>query len=249
MASKKTDRIEVPALKTDSIRVRIIGTTPLFQNRMSAKVKQQLLVGSRKKTAAERAAIKHHPLEEFRDSAEVIPDGPTALGLRVVAIKSAMCDAAIETAGLTKAGTQRLLFFPGDHAPLYGVPQLRMDVVRSADMNKTPDVRSRAFLPVWGSEFDINFVTPQLSKTSVVTLLSNAGILIGLGDYRQQKGKGAFGAFEVVGTGTDDDRWTELVKSHCRDAQLAALEEPEYAGEETAELMEFYFNEAKKRAA
>lgn len=250
MATKKTaEAIQVQQVKLERIKVRIIGTTPLFQNRMSNKVKQQLLVGSKRKTAAEKAAIKHNPLQEYRDSAETLPDGPTALGMRVVAIKSAMCDAAIETAGLTKAGTQRLIFMPGDHVPLYGTPQLRMDVVRSADMNKTPDVRSRAYLPVWGCEVEVQYVRPQLSASAIVSLLVNAGVLIGLGDYRQQKGKGAFGSFRVIGEGEKDAEWDDLTKNHGRMKQLAALSQPQLADEETADLMSYYEEERARRAA
>lgn len=250
MATKKaTESIQVQQVKLERIKVRIIGTTPLFQNRMSNKVKQSLLVGSKRKTAAEKAAIKHDPMTEYRDSAETLPNGPTALGMRVVAIKSAMCDAAIETAGLTKAGTQRLIFMPGDHVPLYGTPQLRMDVVRSADMNKTPDVRSRAYLPKWGCEVEIQYVRPQLSASAIVTLLVNAGVLIGLGDYRQQKGKGAFGSFRVIGEGEDDAEWNELTKNHGRIKQLAALAKPTLADDETADLMAFYAEERARRSA
>src|SRR5262249_46836924 len=156
--------------------------------RMAAKAKQQLLVGSRKKTAADKVHIKHDPLTEFRNSAEIVPDGPTALGLRIVAIKAAMCSAAIETAGISKASAPRLLFMPSDLTPLYGRPLLRMAVTRHADIKKTPDIRTRAFLPVWGAEFEIRFATPQLSFLSVSTLLQNAGVLIGVGDFRQEKG-------------------------------------------------------------
>lgn len=240
--------VEVQEVSIVEFDVRIIGTTPLFQNRMSAKVLQGLLVGSKKKTAAERAQIKHNPLEEFRASAETVPDGPTALGIKVVAIKAAMCDAAIETAGLTKAGTQRLLYMPGSYATLYGVPQLRMDVVRSADINKTPDVRTRAFLPKWGAEFRVGFVTPQLSTQAVATLLSNAGILIGIGDFRQQKGKGAYGSFRIA-TDEDQAEWDSLVETGGRKQQLAALESPEYADDETAELMAFWEAENRRRSA
>jgi hypothetical protein len=178
----------------------------------------------------------------------VIPTGPTALGLRVTAIKSAMCSAAIETAGLTKAGTQRLLFMPGDHVSLYGVPQLRMDIVRSADIARTPDVRSRAFLPLWGAELSIQYIIPQLAAQSVVTLLANAGLLIGVGDYRQEKGKGAFGSFRVVGSG-DDAEWNELIANHGREQQEAALENPEPADDESAELLDFFLGERQRRAA
>jgi len=221
----------------------------MFQNRMSAKAKQQLLVGGAKKTRAERSVIKHNPLDEFRASAEQLASGPTALGLRVVAVKAAMATAALETPGLTKTSAQRLLFMPGDYAPLYGVPQLRMDIVRSADINRTPDVRTRAYLPLWGAELDIQYVVPQLSAQAVVTLLCNAGVLVGVGDYRQEKGKGAFGSFRVLGDGDEDPVWDELVANHGRQAQLRALEHPEYADAETADLMDHFFAEQKRRSA
>lgn len=245
----KDTTISIQGLKQGKIKLRLIGTTPMFQNRMSNKVKQMLLVGSQKKTKSERAEIKHNPYKEFLDSAEILPDGPTSLGLRVVAVKAAMATAAIETAGLTKAGTQRLLFMPGDFVPLYGTPQLRMDVVRSADINKTPDVRTRLFLPRWGAEIDINYVVPQLGAVSIYTLLANAGILIGVGDFRQEKGKGAFGSFRVLTEDEKDTEWNDLVKNHNRKAQAKALESPAYANKDTEDLMEFFEEEVKRRAA
>lgn len=247
--TKQTETITVQALKRGTVRLRIIGTTPLFQNRMSEKVKQGLLTGTKKKTAAEKAEIKHHPLDEFRSSAEILPDGPTALGLRVVAVKAAMSNAALETPGLTKSSVQRLLFMPGDFAELYGIPQLRMDVVRSADMARTPDVRTRAYLPKWGAELDVHFVTPQLSVAAVVTLLCNAGVLIGVGDFRQEKGKGGFGAFRVLAEGDKDAEWDDLVKNHGRKQQMQALENPEFANRDTFDLMAHYEAEVDRRAA
>lgn len=241
--------IQVTALRRGTTRLRIIGETPLFQNRMANKAKQSLLVGGKRKTRAERVEIKHDPVAEYRDSAEILSSGPTALGLRVTAVKAAMATAALETAGLTKSSAQRLLFMPGDHVPLYGTPMLRMDVVRSADINRTPDVRSRAFLPRWGAEVEIQYITPQLSVASVVTLLCNAGVLVGVGDYRQEKGKGAFGSFRVLGEGQDDDEWNDLVANHARDAQEMALKNPECADSDTEDLMLFFRQEVKRRTA
>lgn len=250
-AVKKNEAVEIQVkpLKRGAITLRIIGTQPLFQNRMSNKAKQQLFVGGGRKTKAEKANIKHNPLQEFRDSAEIVRSGPTALGIRVIAVKAAMATAALETEGLTKTSTQRLIFMPGDLVPLYGVPQLRLDVVRSADKNKTPDIRSRAFIPKWGAEIEIQYITPQLSAASIVALLCNAGVLVGVGDYRQEKGKGGFGAFRVITSDEQDDEWDDLVANHGRMAQLAALENPEYANEDTVDLMEFYGSEVRRRAA
>ncbi|NEU94823.1 hypothetical protein [Bradyrhizobium uaiense] len=245
----ETTEVTVQPLKRGSVHLRIIGLTPLFQNRMASKAKQQLLTGGRKKSKADRAAIKHDPITEFRDSAEILPDGPTALGLRVVAVKAAMCTAALETPGLTKTSAQRLLFMPGDFVPLYGIPQLRMDVTRSADINRTPDIRTRCYLPKWGAEIETHFITPQLSVQGVVSLLCNAGILIGVGDYRQEKGKGSFGSFRVLGEGEEDAEWDDLVKNHGRAAQQAALTDPEFADRDTEDLMEHFFAEVQRRAA
>jgi hypothetical protein len=138
---------------------------------------------------------------------------------------------------------------PGAFAPLYGTPQLKMDVVRSADINRTPDVRTRCFLPIWGAEIEVRFVTPQLSMSSVVNLLCNAGMLVGVGDFRQEKGKGSYGSFRVLGEGTKDKEWDELVKNHGRAVQMEALNDPEYADRDTIDLMEFYAGEVKRRAA
>lgn len=249
MPKETSVEIHVPELRRGVVRLRIIGQTPMFQNRMAAKAKQQLLVGGRKKTAADKASIKHHPIAEFRDSLERTREGPTALGLRVVAMKAAMCTAALETAGITKTSAQRLLFMPGELAALYGTPQLRMDVVRSADINRTPDVRTRAFLPKWGAEIEIHHVLPQLPVSSVVTLACNAGVLVGIGDFRQEKGKGAFGSFRVVSADTPDAEWDDLVANHGRAAQLAAIESPQFADDDTAELMEYFYAEETRRAA
>ena len=251
MAVKKAEgEIVIPPLHRGEITLRIIGQTPMFLNRMAAKAKQQLLVGGRKKTAADKAKIKHDPVAEYRDSMERLAGGdPTALAVRVVALKAAMCTAALETAGITKTSAQRLLFMPGDLVPLYGTPLLRMDVVRSADINRTPDVRTRAFLPKWGFEVDVQHILPQLPTSSVLTLAANAGILVGLGDFRQEKGKGAFGSFRVIGPGQEDAEWNDLVKNHAAPAQLRAIDEPEYADDDTADLMEYFGEEAARRAA
>lgn len=244
-----SETLEIPVLKMATATVRIIGATPMFQNRMAQKAAQQLLVGSTRKTKADRANIKHDPLAEYQASMEQIHDGPTALGLRVVAVKASMCTAALETAGITKTSAQRLIFMPGDLVPLYGTPQLRMDITRSADINRTPDVRTRAFLPKWGAELTIQYVTPQLSMSGVATLLCNAGILVGLGDFRQEKGKGAFGSFRVITPDQQDDEWDDLIANHARMQQLRAIAKPEFANAETEELMTFYDGEVRRRAA
>lgn len=237
--AKKNEELSIDALKQGRVTLRLIGTTPFYFNAMSAKAKRSLLIGGGKKTAAERKQLKHNPEEEFRDSVYRQPNGDTLLCFPAPGIKAAMATAALETPGVTKTSVQRLIFLPQQKVNIWGKPQLKMDVVRSADMNKTPDVRTRAFLPRWCAEVDIAFVTPTLSVHSIVSLLSNAGVVCGIGDFRQEKGKGSFGTFAVSGDdmGGWQEAWDEITQEG-RAVQQAALDDPEFADQETADLME-----------
>lgn len=252
MALKKAESgtLHIDALKQGRVTLRMIGTTPLYFNAMSAKAKRTLLIGGGKKTAAEKKELKHDPEQEFRDSVYRLPSGPTLLGFPAPGVKGAMATAALETPGVTKTSVQRLIFLPQQRINIWGKPLLKMDVVRSADMNKTPDVRTRAFLPRWCAEVDIAFVTPTLSVHSVVSLLSNAGVIVGIGDFRQEKGRGSYGTFAVSGEemGEWADYWAEVAEEG-RAVQEAAMAAPECADEETADLMAMLDAERVKRAA
>ena len=250
MAIKKAEAgtLHIDALKQGRVTLRMIGNTPLYFNAMSVKAKRTLLIGGGKKTAAERKELKHDPEQEFRDSVYRLPGGPTLLGFPAPGVKGAMATAALETAGVTKTSVQRLIFLPQQKVPVWGVPMLKMDVVRSADMAKTPDVRTRAFLPRWCAEVEIAYVMPTLSAHSIVSLLSNAGAIVGIGDFRQEKGRGSFGTFRVIGEGDTDPEWDDLM-AEGRDVQEAAMAMPEAADDDTAELMDILADERLRRAA
>lgn len=245
-AKAEASEISIHVIKQGVITVRLVGTTPLYFNSMSLKAKQTLLLGGSKKTAAEKAQIKHNPEAEFRDSTYKIGSGPTLLCLPAAAFKGAMATAALATPGMKKTDVQRLVFLPEQFVPIWGVPLLKMDVVRSADMNKTPDVRTRAFLPQWCAQVEVRFATPHLSAHGIISLLANAGIVCGVGDFRQEKGRGSFGTFTPV---QDDDTAFADIQKQDRAAQQAALNHPRFADDATAELMELVSEARIRRAA
>lgn len=249
MAVKKAEAgLTIDPLKQGRVTLKMIGTTGFYFNAMSAKAKRTLLIGGGKKTAAQRKELKHDPEQEFRDSVYRLPKGETLLGFPAPGVKGAMATAALETAGVTKTSVQRLIFLPEQRIKIWGKPFLKMDVVRSADMNKTPDIRTRAFLPRWCAEVDIAFVTPTLSLHSVVSLLSNAGVIVGIGDFRQEKGRGSYGTFAVAGDDLGEwaDTWADITQEG-RDIQEAAMDDAEPYDEETADLMAFLEEERKLR--
>jgi len=251
MTVKKAEAgtLHIDALKQGRVTLTLVGTTGFYFNAMSAKAKRSLLIGGGKKTAAEKKDLKHDPEQEFRDSIYRMPDGDTYLGFPAPGVKGAMATAALETPGVTKSSVQRLIFLPEQRIKMWGKPLLKMDVVRSADMNKTPDVRTRAFLPRWVAEVQIAYTMPTLSAHSIVSLLSNAGVIVGIGDFRQEKGRGSYGTFAV--TGEDGGEWADYiaeVKAEGREVQMAAMADPEMADEDTSDLMDMLIEERGRRA-
>ena len=253
MVVKKADAgtIEIHTVKQGRIKLRMIGRTPLYFNSMSSKAMRDLLIGGGKKTAAEKKEIKHNPEQEFRESVYTKETGDTYLCFPAPGVKGAMATAALETAGVNKTNVNRGIFMPEDKIQIWGKPYLKMDIVRSADMNKTPDVRTRAFLPDWVAEVDIHFNTPTFSNHSITSLLWNAGIMVGIGDFRQEKGRGSYGTFSVASSedmGEYQEIWDNITHE-ARDIQKLAMEQPECADEQTAELMQFLQEERLRRAA
>lgn len=249
MATKKTtdESISVLEVQTGRIQFAIVGTTPLILNRMSEKVLHELLLPRGRKTAADKAAVlKHSPLDEYRASAYRSRDdtSPTRLQMLSTAFKSALRSVAVDMPGAAKAQIGRLTYIDGDYVPIYGVPQLHMSVTRSADMNKTPDVRTRAIVPKWASIVAITFVQPILRESEVARLLAAAGIMRGVGDWRPEKGSGSYGQFRI--TGMADPEFVALLKEG-REAQDAALKSPECYDAETEELLSWYQAETNRR--
>jgi hypothetical protein len=243
--------LKIDPLKRGRITLRMIGNTGLYFNAMSAKALRSLLIGGGKKTAAEKRDIKHDPEQEFRDSVYRAETGETLLCFPATGVKGAMATAALETKAVTKASVKRLIFLPEARVRIWGKPYLKMDVVRSADMNRTPDVRTRAFLPEWCASVDVAFVAPTLSAHDIGSLLSNAGLIVGIGDFRQEKGSGSFGTFSVHSEKMDADAqeaW-DRITADARDVQTAAMEAAEPADAETRELMAILRQERMRRAA
>lgn len=239
------ESIEVEPLRVGSMTVWLKGITPLICNRMAGKAMRELLCPRGRKGKAEREqTLKHDPLSEYRNSMSVrVGKGPTRILFPSPAVKGAMASAALETKGTSKAQIGRLVWVKGYSCDLYGVPQLHMAVVRSADMNKTPDVRTRAILAEWCLQVTVQFVKPQMSENAIAQLLSNGGIIIGIGDFRQEKGKGSHGQFSVA----SEDECREIIENGGMKQQDAAIKTPTFFDAETEELFGWFEAEVKNR--
>lgn len=243
----ETKAIDVLKITQGEISFAILGTSPFYFNSMSFKAKQTLLL-PRKKTAADRAqTLKHDPPAEFRDSMYRWMDDehPTRLKVPAPAFKGAMGTAALVLPGTHKSEIGRLVWVTSEHVDFWGIPKLCMDVVRSADMAHTPDIRTRAKVAEWACLITIRFVKPNLAERAIANLMAAGGIVAGVGDYRQEKGKGSFGQFKLVNL--DDPDFVRLQKTASIKAQDAALRDVRTYDEDTQELLDWYYEEILRR--
>ena len=251
MATKQpagNGEIQIIQVNTGTITVAVVGTTPLILNRLSEKAKRELLLPAPKKTAADKASkLKHDPLEEFRASPVTLRDEaePTLLAMPATAFKGAMRTAALDLPGAKKSQIGRLTYIGAEYVGIYGVPKVYSTIVRSADMNRTPDVRTRCIVPRWAAVMSITFVKPIMREQAIANLLAAAGITVGVGDFRPEKGAGNYGQFEVVGM--DDQRLLEIMKTGGRAAQVEAMADPESYDDETDELLAWFNVEVRRR--
>lgn len=245
--STDTTEIEVVAVKQESARVWIVGTSPIILNRMSEKAQREILLPKKKSNAEKQSTLKHNPFQEFAAAPYTNPDATADTYLQILStsVKNAMRGAALDMPGdVSKAAITRLCYVEGEKINLYGVPKLFMSIVRQSGMNRTPDVRTRAIVPQWAAEVTINYASPMLKLPSVLNLLSAGGMTQGLGDWRVEK-NGSYGTYRVANK--DDPELQAIVNTGGRAAQIAAMGTPVAHNDETEELLSWFSSQATSR--
>lgn len=255
MVAKKTttnessnSEISIMEVQKGQMEFCILGTSPLIMNRMSQKVWFELLAPKGKKTSAEKASsLKHDPIQEFRDAPYRIddPSAPTLLALLPTMFKRAMGTAALDMPGAKKSQIGRLVYVEGELLPVYGTPKVFMAITRSADMARTPDVRTRCIVPEWACKLQITYTMPILRSQSIANLLAAAGFQSGVGDWRQEKGSGSYGSFKLVSA--DDPDFQRIVATQGRAVQERAMQLAEPHNAETSEMLAWFTTEVQRR--
>jgi hypothetical protein len=244
---KDTGPIEINKITMARITATLMGTTPLIMHRFSAKAWQELLAPSEKKNAAARAeSLKHDPLTEFRECVyrNRTPNAETLLHFPSGAFGKAIAAAALDLPGASRAQMLRLVSVASTQVDIWGIPLLGMDMVRSSDIARTPDVRSRPYLPEWTCDITIEYVASLIGQQQILNLLNAAGIIVGIGDHRPQKG-GAFGKFVVMPPNEPSVAAIRSKQGYA--AQKAALHHPAFYNEDSRELYEWFTTELKRR--
>ncbi|AYG02382.1 hypothetical protein [Gryllotalpicola protaetiae] len=208
------DQIAIESIDAITLRVPIVGNSPLIVHNFSEKSKRQMLEAQQGKKKIKEI---RDPEAEYQASFYRINDpitGETGYGFPVTAFKAATIGAArFYGKSLTMTSLRQFLFMRGiltDADPqqlvkIEGTPRQREDVVRLGGPSRSADLRYRAEFPTWSATLEVMFIKSSISQGSVLSLIDAGGMGIGVGEWRPEK-RGEFGTY-----GIDKTRQVEVI--------------------------------------
>lgn len=197
MAINKKDvqGFQISPPNTQSMQVKIIGTTPLIFHKWDEKAIRMILDKQMKKAAKGREV--RNPEKEYENSFYYDSEGNIAFPARN--IKQAIVGSARFINGVPMTILRGSLFVHGDKEGfipvVYKKKSMRQDMV-TVGMGSA-DIRFRGQVEGWSMEFVIEYDQDILSAEQVLNLLERAGFSQGLGEWRAEK-NGDNGAFRVA---------------------------------------------------
>lgn len=239
--------IVVNEIETSTADFNVVGLSPLIMHRYALKAWRELLYPGPKLNRAERqTTLKHQPLQEYRECLYLNRDDkrPSLFHIPNGMFHGALGAAAKDIPGASKAEIVRLTRVTDINIDLFGLPQLFMSMVRNRDMNRTPDVRTRPIFAHWACRVHFRYVAGLLTRPTIANLFGAAGLIVGIGDWRGEKG-GPYGSFRLAED--DDKEFVNIVKTQGRKPQQQAFNTPAYFDEDTADLMRWFNTELVRR--
>lgn len=190
------DQVHIDKIASETLRVPIVGTTPLITHRFSEKAKRLMLDNMQGRKSPK--TVKN-PEEEYEAAFYRLKDG--RYGFPALAFKSATVGGARFYHGLTMTGLKQTIFFRGEPGTdgqqmvhIAGEPNMREDVVRVG--RGGTDLRYRPEFREWSATLEVIYVTSLLTRASVLSLIDAGGMGVGVGEWRPEK-DGDFGTYRI----------------------------------------------------
>jgi hypothetical protein len=188
---RAAQRIVLPRLDIQQIRIRLVGDTPLICHRWSEKAKKQIL--NKQMGTADAGKAHKDPDADYRESLYPLPGG--GYGFPAIAFKNAAVTACTSLGkAITKVAARQAFHVMGELVPIEGEPRMREDMVRVG--MGTADIRFRGEFPEWSATITVRFNARVLSAEQIVNLFNIAGFAVGIGEWRSEK-DGQYGLFHV----------------------------------------------------
>lgn len=191
-------QVQIDKIDAETIRVPIVGTTPLIVHRFSEKAKRQMLDAMQGRRTPKEAK---DPQAEYEAAFYRLKDGTP--GFPVLGFKQATVGGAryYGRNQVTMTGLKSFVFIRGELGDdgmqltaILGEPRMREDVVR---VNRGgTDLRYRPEFPEWSTVLEITYVKSALTQSSVLSLVDAGGMGVGVGEWRPER-DGDFGTYRI----------------------------------------------------
>jgi len=197
MAGKK---IDIPSVRREVLELFLVGDSDLIVHRFSKKTMDIILDNQRKSVKGRRE--DRDPAAEFQEARHLRPDGTD--GFPASGLRKAAKEAVTWCTGISKKIVSGSLFVTdADGSNLMRIyteeePVCVCDPTRIGKFpNKVAGLAYRPYFKNWHMKIRVLFDPSALSEQQVINLINRAGMSIGLGDWRPEKG-GVNGMFHVA---------------------------------------------------
>jgi len=197
--SEKTTKVSIPPIDFRTVRITLIGETPLLVHKFSEKSKREM--DDKQQGAAKQKKSARIPVEEFRASLYEMPGKKGKYGMPAGGVKLCAVSACRYTDGLkmTQAlGSFHVMEDAGGLIEIQGDKPVMDDrIVRIGNFgSKVAQTRYRGRFDNWKISFNVKYNARSISAEQLLNLYENAGFSVGLCEYRPEK-KGNLGMFRV----------------------------------------------------
>lgn len=187
--------IHLKPINVQRLTVTIESMTPMIQHAWSEKAKGQMRDKGKGKKTKDRPS--RDPAAEA--AAATYLTGDRGYGIPLLAIKSAIIEAAHKDIGIEKTLVRKALFIKApDRSMILPIkcakPSVREDFVRVGQ--GSADIRYRPFFEEWSMTMQIEYDADLLQASDIANLIDRAGFGVGVGDWRPEK-NGEYGRFRV----------------------------------------------------
>lgn len=224
MATAKKDtavkEIGLVQFEKATIRVRIVGDSPLIMHAWSEKAKKEIL-DKQTKAVKKTAKEAKNPIADFINSMYWLTPMPEEMtmeafmeackngaswGFPATAFKQAISSGAyrlgvldgkkteLDAAFYIEGGQEQMVEI---HIPEGTTPVMREDMVKVGGMTKVADIRYRGEFRNWWADLVITYIKGgKFSAEQIVNYINAGGMCCGVGEWRMER-KGQFGLFHV----------------------------------------------------
>lgn len=194
----KSKQISIPAMDIKTIKVTLIGTSPLLVHRFSEKAKKQM--EDKHALKAKQKPGARDPMQEFRDSLYPMPGKKAAYGVPTTGIKNCAVTACkfIDGIPMTIArGAFHVLEDAGGLTEIKGSkPTFDERPVNIGGFKKIKTMRYRGRFDKWSLNFPVRYNAGIMSAEQIANIFETAGFAVGLCEHRPEK-NGVLGTFCV----------------------------------------------------